>query len=117
MTSSSVGTYLRFLRRKSGLSQRELALILGSVTASQISRHERSIAPPSLLTAFAYQAVFRMPVSDIFPGLFHAIEDGIEERMNQFEGELNSSTARGRAAAPIARQLEWLYERTNPESV
>lgn len=117
MTSSSVGTYLRFLRRKSGLSQRDLALILGSVTASQISRHERSIAPPSLLTAFGYQAVFRMPVSDIFPGLYHTVEDGIEERMNQFEGELNNSTTKGRAAAPIARQLEWLYERINPESV
>jgi transcriptional regulator with XRE-family HTH domain len=117
MTSSSVGTYLRFLRRKSGLSQRELAQILGSVTASQISRHERSIAPPSLLTAFGYQAMFRMPVSDIFPGLYHTVEDGVEERMNQFEGELNNSTAKGRAAAPIARQLEWLYERMNPESV
>lgn len=117
MASSSVGTYLRFLRRKSGLSQRELALILGSVTASQISRHERSIAPPSLLTAFGYQAVFRMSLSDIFPGLYHAVEDVIEERVNRFGSELNNSTAKGRAAAPIARQLEWLYERMNPESV
>jgi hypothetical protein len=58
-----------------------------------------------------------MPVSDIFPGLYHTVEEGIEERMSQFEGALNNSTVKGRAAAPIARQLEWLYERMNPESV
>jgi transcriptional regulator with XRE-family HTH domain len=117
MSSNSVGTYLRFLRRRSGLSQRELARILGSVTASQISRHERSIAPPSLLTAFGYQVVFQKPVADIFPGLYHAVEIGVEERLNAFESELGNSTAKGRAASIVAHQLEWLCERKNPESI
>ena len=116
MTQNSVGTYLRFLRRKSGLSQRQLARILGSVTANQISRHERSAAPPNLLTAFGYQVVFQEPVSDIFPGLYHAVETAIEESLGELESELSASSANGRAAAPIARQLEWLWKRKNPES-
>ncbi len=117
MKPSSVGTYLRFLRRRSGLSQRELARILGNITASQISRHERSAAPPTLLTAFGYQAVFKKLTPDIFPGLYHTIEAGVEERLEAFERELGNSTAKGRSAVPVARQLEWLWERNNPEHV
>lgn len=115
MTSSSVGTYLRFLRRKSGLSQRELARILGTVTGGQISRHERSVSPPTLIAAFGYQIVFRKPVSEMFPGLYHTIEAGVAERLEAFERELDESTAKGRAAAPVARRLEWLNDRNNSE--
>src|ERR1035441_5364326 len=110
MTSNSVGTYLRFLRRKSRLSQRDLARILGSVSASQISRHERSITLPSMLTAFGYQVVFQKPVSEIFPGLFHAVEAGLEDRLEEFEHELNSRAGRGRAAASVERHMEWIHE-------
>jgi transcriptional regulator with XRE-family HTH domain len=115
MTQNSVGTYLRFLRKKSGLSQRQLARILGSVTAKQVSRHERSATAPNLLTAFGYQLVFQQPVSKIFPGLYYAVETAIEESLGELECELSNSAARGRTAVRIACQLEWLWERKNPE--
>lgn len=111
MTHSSVGTYLRFLRRKSGLSQKELARILGSVTASQVSRHERSIVAPTLAAAIGYEVVFRRLVSEIFVGFYHTIEVGVVERLGAFESELSDSTAKGRTATLVARRLEWLNER------
>ena len=117
VTPSPVGTYLRFIRRRSGLSQKQLAQILGTVSQGQISRHERSVSQPSLLVAFGYEAVFRQPVSEIFPGFYHTVETAINERMEELESRLSDSTARGRAAALIARQLEWLCERRNPESI
>jgi DNA-binding XRE family transcriptional regulator len=116
MTSSSVGTYLRFLRRKSGLTQRQLAQVLGSVTRNQVSRHERSVAAPSLIAALGYQTVFHEPISDIFPGLYHTVAAGVEERLEELETELGKSTIKGRAALPIARRLEWLAERRTPET-
>lgn len=115
MSSSSVGTYLRFLRRKSGLSQKELARILGTVTGGQVSRHERSVSPPTLIAAFGYQVMFRQPASEIFPGLFHTIEAGVVERIEAYEAALGESKAKGRAAAPVARRLEWLNERKESE--
>jgi transcriptional regulator with XRE-family HTH domain len=90
MTSKSVGTYLRFLRKKSGLSQRELAEIIGTISASEVSRHERSRALPSILTAFGYQAVFGRPVSAIFPGVFYTVRAVVKERLRKFEGEHRS---------------------------
>ena len=113
MAPTSVGTYLKFLRKKSGLSQRELARILGSVTVSQISCHERSITAPTLIAAFGYQAIFQKPAADIFPGLYYTIEAGLEERLKAFENELSAKTTKGPAAIPIALQLEWLWRRRN----
>lgn len=107
MTSKPVGTYLRFLRRKSGLSQRDLAQILGSVSAAQISRHERSRSLPTMLTAFGYQVVFQEPVSEIFPGLFHAVEVGVEERLREFEFKIDNSDAKGPTPAPVESHVEW----------
>ena len=97
------------------MSQRDLARILGSISAIQISRHERSVTPPSLLTAFGYQTVFREPVASIFPGLYNAVETRIEELLGEFERELNNSNVKGRDALTIARKLEWLWERREAE--
>ena len=116
MTSSSVGTYLRFLRRKSGLSQRELARILGTVSASQISRHERSRILPSILTAFGYQVVFQKPASDIFPGLYHAVKAVVEERLGEFKRDLDNSTPKRQAALPALWDMERIREEEDHES-
>jgi transcriptional regulator with XRE-family HTH domain len=117
MTSNSAGTYLRFLRRRSGLSQRDLARILGSVSVSQISRHERSKTLPTMLIAFGYQVVFQKPVSEIFPGLFHAVETGVEERLEEFERELNMRAAKEGSAAPVKLHVEPIHEREKDESM
>ena len=91
MTARPVGTYLRFLRKKSGLSQRALAEILGAVSESQVSRHERSSSLPTILAALSYQVVFQTPISEIFPGLYHAVEISIEERLDERAKTLGGS--------------------------
>jgi DNA-binding XRE family transcriptional regulator len=87
MKSQSVGTYLRFLRKKSGLSQRDLADIIGTISASEVSRHERSQMLPNILTAFGYQIVFGKTISDIFPGAFYTVRVVVKDRLRNFEGE------------------------------
>ena len=54
MTTDQNTAHLRTLRRKSGLSQKELAHILGFRSGAPISRHERSDTVPDLLTALGY---------------------------------------------------------------
>jgi hypothetical protein len=88
-----------------------LARILGCITASQVSRHERSVTPPSLFAALGYQVVFRVPVSDIFPGLYFSVESDVAKHLGALESELGNSRAKGRSALQIARRMEWLWER------
>jgi transcriptional regulator with XRE-family HTH domain len=113
MTTKPVGTYLRFLRKQNGLSQRRLAEILGSVSESQVSRHERSSGLPTILAALAYQAVFQKPVSEIFPGLYHTVEIGIEERLNELAQRLGSGgvddTIKEFIARRASRSANWEF--------
>jgi len=106
-----VANYLRFYRLRSGLSQRELAELSGLIADHQVSTHERSVAIPSLLVALSYQAVFAVPVAELFPGIHQTILVGVEERLSQFEQSLHNSSGKGRAAQVVARKLEWLCER------
>lgn len=114
MESHPAASYLRMYRRKSGLSQRELAEVLGLITEWRISEHERSITVPRLLTAISYEIVFNIPLSKLFPGFYEAVRGNIESRLTELEARLQESNAKGRAAMPIARKLEWLCERKNP---
>ena len=70
---------------------------------------------PSLQIAFAYEVIFRRPASEIFPGLFYAVERGVEQCVTELEAALGGSDAKGPGARAVARQLEWLWMRQNPE--
>ena len=114
MESQLAASYLRMYRKKSWLSQRELAEVLGLITEWRISEHERSISVPHLLTAMSYEIVFNVPISKLFPGIYETVRENIESRLGKLESRLQESNAKGRAAVPIARKLEWLCERKNP---
>jgi DNA-binding XRE family transcriptional regulator len=115
MNQSHLASYLHSHRKRSGLSQRELAHLLGYPDQGPVSRHERLCSVPPLMIALGYQAIFHVPVSDLFPGAYETTRQAIEERLEQLKDDLHQSSAKGRSAAMIARKLEWMWERENPE--
>lgn len=117
MSLEQIGNFLRSHRRTSGLSQRELARIVGYLTPFQVARHEQSSAIPALLIAISYEVVFRVSLSEIFPGLYRSVETKIEEVLSNMEQELQECTAKGRKAAIIARKLEWMWARRSGETI
>jgi hypothetical protein len=68
------------------------------------------------MIALSYQAIFQVPVSDLFPGAYEATKQVIEERLAKMKDDLHQCSAKGRSAAMIARKLEWMWERENQES-
>lgn len=105
---------IRVHRRKSGLSQSELATILGTLGPVGISRHEQLVTLPKFLVAVGYEIVFRAPIAELFPAVYETLRIDIEARLLNLEKKLHQSTAKGREATLIARKLEWLCERRNP---
>lgn len=110
-------SYLRTHRKKSGLTQRELAAILGCLTEGQVSRHERGLNTPSLPVAIGYEILFGAPVTHIFPGIRATVAQTIEARLDDMEQALQTKSAKGPSANVIAQKLEWLCERRNPTEV
>ena len=80
-----------------------------------MSRHERSNSTPPFRVALGYEAIFRVPVSELFPGAYGTMKQAIEIRLAKMEHDLQQSGVKGRAAAMIARKLEWMWERRNPD--
>lgn len=102
---------LRAYRRRAGLSQRELGVILGYTDDGEVSRHERAKTLPPLITALAYEAVFRVGASALFPDVHAEIGRTIEGNLAIFEKTLQAKSGKGRGAASTARKLTWITER------
>jgi DNA-binding XRE family transcriptional regulator len=113
MAHQKLRNYVRMHRKKAGLSQRELGLLVGYNDQGQVSRHERSQTAPPLVAALGYVAVFRVPVSELFPELHGTVSREVETKLAEMEAALKRSDARGREANEIARRLIWLMERRN----
>lgn len=69
-------TYLRVRRRESGLSQCDLAVLIGT-HRNVISDHEREIYPLSARLLIAAALVFGITGDELFPGFHHEIESDV----------------------------------------
>ena len=75
--------HLRRYRKRGALTQAEIAYLLGAACGSKVSRHERATRPPSLQTALTYQAIFGVPVHELFPQDYLAAVVAVQARADK----------------------------------
>jgi transcriptional regulator with XRE-family HTH domain len=113
----NVGNYLRARRKKAGLSQRELGRLLGYAGEGAVSRHEQSKTVPPLSIAITYEIIFQNHVSELYPAVTEKMKMTIEQRLLDFEKEMQGKAAKSSHAIHIDQKLAWLSERRNPKKV
>jgi transcriptional regulator with XRE-family HTH domain len=96
--------YLRTYRKRAGLSQDEVAFLLGRQHGTKVSRYERNTRQPGLETLLAYELVFGAPVRDLFAGVFEKVEATTLRRAQLLARKLSAATRTPRTA----RKLELL---------
>lgn len=64
---------LRTARRRSGLTQDEIAFLLGAPSSKKVSRHETFDRLPSVCTIFAYEIIFRAFARVLFAGAYEEV--------------------------------------------
>ena len=74
---------MRAQRKRSALSQDEVAFLLGTKAGSKISRYENTCREPELRTALGFEVIFDCPVAELFPDLFKQIEAAVRKRAKQ----------------------------------
>ena len=111
MSTQTVGNYLKAHRRKRGLSQRELGLLVGYMNEAPVRRHESSKTTPPLLTALAYEFIFETPVSAIFAGFQSAVAHAVHTNVEEFKRDLERRAAGRPLSAQALQKLQWLTER------
>jgi transcriptional regulator with XRE-family HTH domain len=75
-------SYLLTLRKRSGLSQYDLAALLG-LTASALSRFENQSRRPTIELAIATEVIFGHSAKEVFPAFYREIEQVIIARAQQ----------------------------------
>lgn len=86
--SPKLGSYLRTVRLKAGLAQKDIAALLGLETGSAISRTEKSNEIPSLAILLGYCVIFKSHPKDLAPRIYRDIEKGVYEQASVLAGRL-----------------------------
>ncbi len=81
MKTKKPKNYLRSYRLRWGLSQGELAKLLGWKRAEVISRIEKKIRPPTLKLVIACFILFGTPAAELFPDISASIEIDVMARV------------------------------------
>ena len=90
MSSRKLPNYLRMHRKRAGLSQDEVAFLLGCRTGAKVSRYERFARRPSLETAFAYEVIFGVPPKELLAGVYDEIRETTAKRAQALAERLNA---------------------------
>lgn len=81
---ASLFNYLSSHRKRLSLSQEEVAFLLGVKgqldRGIKVSRDENHARTPSLETALTYEAIYGIPVRELFAGLYAQVEQDVAER-------------------------------------
>ena len=87
MLSEHSPNRLALLRRQHGLSQKQLAALIGQAR-TVLSAYERGHVLPNLAAAGMFQLLFHVNVADIFPGLFQELQRELEANRLKFAHSL-----------------------------
>lgn len=82
--SQRMRNYIRAYRKRAGLTQDEVAILLGCKSGTKVSRLERLSRKPSLQVVFACQVLFGIPAHELFPGIYQEVEQLTDKRVTKF---------------------------------
>jgi transcriptional regulator with XRE-family HTH domain len=99
--------YIRMHRKRSGLTQMEIAFVLGQESSTEVSRYERRSRKPKLPEAFALALLFGTTVEELFAGLYEDAKNRTIARLRLLQDEIKLSGCgkRGRGAKEEAVQI------------
>ena len=109
---------LRTYRRTWGLSQQELADILGFESRTHVSRIEHGKRTPHIETALACSTLFGVSLDELFPQLAEEVEERLRERISRLqEGSFQATNScESRKGELIRRALEGAIDQPNPDN-
>ncbi len=105
MPSPHLPNYLRTHRKHSGLSQVEVAFLLGSKNGARVCRHERRAQTPNLRTLIAYELLFGTPIRELYGG----VRGEVQRRLTKRARLLLQKLLRRESGQRTTRKIQTLY--------
>ena len=118
MPSNKLKNYLRTYRKRAGLSQGEVAFLLGCEDGTKVSRYERFSREPNFQTAIACEVLFGASSRELFAGVFQKVEKETKKRARLLVRRMSNSKALSeRSIAQKLEALQAIASGSGPESV
>jgi transcriptional regulator with XRE-family HTH domain len=114
MSSRKLQNYLRTHRKRRGLSQSDVAFLLGSSTGARVSRYEGFRRQPTLQTAFAYEVIFGISARELFAGLYEQVHRATVQRTQVLAANIRGLPP-ARCAVRKLNHLEAILSRSQSE--
>jgi DNA-binding XRE family transcriptional regulator len=106
--------YIRTHRKRTHLTQNEVAFLLGSKNSAHVCRHERLEQTPNLPTLLAYEILFRTPVRSLFNEVHQDVEQKLIHRIRLLIQKLARSEESPLKVRKIEILSDFLREQTVP---
>ena len=111
MPVDPLDNYLKMFRKRTGLTQTELARLLGCRSGSKVGRYERGRRTPSFETMLTYEVVFRVTLASLFAGPFRRTLAGVRKHARSLLRELNALEP---MSGVTKRKIQFLNELIEP---
>lgn len=105
MAKNRLPNYLRAHRKRLGLSQAEVAFLLGAEGGAKMCRYEKFSRIPTLETALACEVIFKKPASELFAGLYQQVGRKVSKRAARQIKQFSQTEG-----SQISRKQQWLVE-------
>jgi transcriptional regulator with XRE-family HTH domain len=93
MAQQRLDNYLRAYRKRIGLSQDDVASLLGYKSGAQVSRYERGTRKPTLENSLAFEAILSVPARELFAGRYEKVAKAVSRRAAQLAERLKAPEA------------------------
>jgi len=98
MASSHLPNYLRANRKRLGVSQDDVACLLGARSGGKVCRYERGAREPSLRVALAYETIFKRPIRELFAGLHDEVKREVTAHAKRMMRKIDPAKAGNQSA-------------------
>lgn len=86
MSNQPLPNLLCSCRKGLGLTQGDVAYLLGCHDGGKVSRYERFVRKPTLKSAIACEIIFNMPCDSLFPGILREVQANVSRRSKRLTG-------------------------------
>ena len=100
--------YVRAYRKRSGLSQEDLAFAVKLSSKSEVSQLERFRCEPSYRLAVSCAKALGVPTDELFAGINASAGKATDRRMRTLQSRLVAKAAVAGCLRRIAHKIEWI---------
>jgi len=110
MATLKLTSYLRTFRKKSGLTLREAAYLLG-VTHADLSRYETRVREVPFRVALSCCLLYGLSVRQAFAGVYDLCVVLLARRLTLYRNRLARRIVQSEPSAALAQKLSWVSVR------